>query len=177
MQGEKVWETARRAKPGYRAANLCWWYAMGASTDLTVTPRPIYHADGRKSPDCYTYPPQLHDNLTGPLGEFPLFQYWGPTASIKSTKWIADAAKIVLDNEQLDLLLVYLPHLDYDLQRFGPEGPEAVQGRAGARRGRRRPVDHARAAAATRSSCSASTASRPPSARSRSTARCAAPGC
>ena len=136
VQGEKVWETARRAKPGYRAANLCWWYAMGASTDLTVTPRPIYHADGRKSPDAYTYPPQLHDNLTGPLGEFPLFQYWGPTANIKSTKWIADAAKIVLDNEQLDLLLVYLPHLDYDHQRFGPEGPEARQGRAGARRGR-----------------------------------------
>ena len=99
---------------------------MGASTDLTVTPRPIYHADGRKSPDAYTYPPQLHDNLTGPLGDFPLFQYWGPTASIKSTKWIADAAKIVLDNEQLDLLLVYLPHLDYDHQRFGPEGPEAL---------------------------------------------------
>ena len=93
VQGEKVWETARRAKPGFRAANLCWWYAMGASTDLTVTPRPIYHADGRKSPDCYTYPPQLHDNLTGPLGEFPLFQYWGPTANIKSTKWIADAAQ------------------------------------------------------------------------------------
>ena len=93
VQGEKVWETARRAKPGFRAANLCWWYAMGATTDLTVTPRPIYHADGRKSPDCYTYPPQLHDNLTGPLGEFPLFQYWGPTANIKSTAWIADAAQ------------------------------------------------------------------------------------
>src|SRR5215203_3984515 len=127
VQGEKVWETARRAKPGFRVANLCWWYAMGASTDLTVTPRPIYHADGRKSPDAYTYPPQLHDNLTGPLGDFPLFQYWGPTASIKSTKWIADAAKIVLDNEQLDLLLVYLPHLDYDHQRFGPDAPESVE--------------------------------------------------
>ena len=127
VQGEKVWETARRAKPGFRTANLCWWYAMGASTDLTVTPRPIYHADGRKSPDCYTYPPQLHDNLTGPLGEFPLFQYWGPTANIKSTAWIANAAKIVLDKDQLDMLLVYLPHLDYDHQRFGPGAPESVK--------------------------------------------------
>jgi predicted AlkP superfamily pyrophosphatase or phosphodiesterase len=145
VQGEKIWETARRAKPGFRAANLCWWYAMGATTDLTVTPRPIYHADGRKSPDCYTFPPQLHDNLVGPLGDFPLFQYWGPTANIKSTAWIADAAKIVLDNEQLDLLLVYLPHLDYDHQRFGPAGPEALRAAreldevAGAL------VDHARA--------------------------------
>ena len=75
VQGEKVWETARRSKPGYRAANLCWWYAMGASTDLTVTPRPIYHADKRKSPDAYTYPPQLHDNLVRPLNDFPLFNY------------------------------------------------------------------------------------------------------
>ncbi len=126
VQGEKVWETARRAKPGFRAANLCWWYAMGASTDLTVTPRPIYHADGAKSPDCYTDPPELHDRLTGTLGDFPLFTYWGPTASIASSKWIADAAKLVLASEPLDLLLVYLPHLDYDLQRFGPEGPEAI---------------------------------------------------
>jgi len=121
-----VWETARRAKPDFRAANLCWWYAMGATTDLTVTPRPIYHADGAKSPDCYTDPPELHDRLTGTLGDFPLFTYWGPTASITSSKWIADAAKLVLAGEPLDLLLVYLPHLDYDLQRFGPEGPEAI---------------------------------------------------
>jgi predicted AlkP superfamily pyrophosphatase or phosphodiesterase len=126
VQGEKVWETARRAKPDFRVANLCWWYAMGASTDFTVTPRPIYHADGAKSPDCYTDPPELHDRLTGTLGDFPLFTYWGPTASIASSKWIADAAKLVLASEPLDLLLVYLPHLDYDLQRFGPEGPEAI---------------------------------------------------
>ena len=76
-----MWETARRSKPDFRVANVCWWYAMGATTDFTVTPRPIYHADGRKSPDCYTDPPSLHDRLTGPLGEFPLFTYWGPTAA------------------------------------------------------------------------------------------------
>ena len=173
-----MWETARRAKPGYRAANLCWWYAMGASTDLTVTPRPIYHADGRKSPDAYTYPPQLHDNLTGPLGDFPLFQYWGPTASIKSTKWIADAAKIVLDNEQLDLLLVYLPHLDYDHQRFGPDAP------GGASRRRRELdevagdlIDHARGRGDQVVVLSEYGITTRASARSRSTAPCAAPAC
>jgi predicted AlkP superfamily pyrophosphatase or phosphodiesterase len=126
VQAEKVWETARRSQPGFRVANMGWWYAMGSSADLTVTPRPIYHADGAKSPDCYTFPPQLHDNLTGPLGTFPMFQYWGPTANIKSTKWLADATKIVLDKDPVDMLTVYLPHLDYDHQRFGPEGPEAL---------------------------------------------------
>ena len=127
VQGEKVWETARRARPGFKVANVCWWYAMGATTDLTVTPRPIYHADGRKSPDCYTDPPELHDRLTGALGEFPLFTYWGPTASIKSSRWIAQASRKLLDEDDLDMLLVYLPHLDYDHQRFGPEGPEAAR--------------------------------------------------
>ncbi|WP_158888427.1 alkaline phosphatase family protein [Amycolatopsis anabasis] len=124
--GEKLWEAARARHPGYTAANLCWWYAMGASTDLTVTPRPIYHADGRKSPDCYTRPPELHDRLTEELGAFPLFQYWGPTASIASSRWIAGAARKVFAEQRPDLLLVYLPHLDYDLQRFGPDAERAV---------------------------------------------------
>lgn len=123
--GEKVWETARRAEPGFTAANIGWWYAMGASTDVTVTPRPIYHADGRKSPDCYTRPPALHDRLTEELGAFPLFQYWGPTATIASSRWIVEATRIVLREQANDLVMAYLPHLDYDLQRFGPDSPQA----------------------------------------------------
>jgi predicted AlkP superfamily pyrophosphatase or phosphodiesterase len=126
VHGEKVWDAAHRAEPGFTAANVCWWYAMGASTDLTVTPRPIYHADGRKSPDCYTRPPGLHDELTAALGDFPLFQYWGPTASIASSRWIVEASRRILARHRPDLLLVYVPHLDYDLQRFGPDSPQAV---------------------------------------------------
>ncbi len=124
--GEKLWETARAAHPGYTSANVCWWYAMGMSTDVTVTPRPIYHADGRKSPDAYVRPPELHDQLTGALGEFPLFQYWGPTASIKSSKWVIGASRQILREKRPDLLLTYVPHLDYDLQRFGPDAPQAA---------------------------------------------------
>lgn len=123
VQGEKVWETIRRQVPGYTVANVCWWYAMGASTDWTVTPRPIYYADGKKAPDCYTRPPELHDELVGELGAFPLFQYWGPTASIRSSEWIVGATRRLLP--RADLTLAYLPHLDYDLQRFGPDAPEA----------------------------------------------------
>ncbi|MGH3875617.1 MAG: nucleotide pyrophosphatase/phosphodiesterase family protein [Actinophytocola sp.] len=127
VSGEKVWETARAANPGYTAANICWWYAMGATTDITVTPRPIYHADGRKSPDAYVRPPALHDELTGALGEFPLFQYWGPTASLRSSEWIVGASRKVFTERHPDLLLAYVPHLDYDLQRFGPDTPEAAR--------------------------------------------------
>ena len=127
VSGEKLWETARSQHPDYQAANICWWYAMGATTDITVTPRPIYHADGRKSPDAYVRPPALHDKLTGALGEFPLFQYWGPTATLKSSEWIIGASRQVLANNGPDLLLAYVPHLDYDLQRFGPDSPQAIQ--------------------------------------------------
>jgi predicted AlkP superfamily pyrophosphatase or phosphodiesterase len=129
VEGEKVWETARRSAPGFRAANLGWWYAMGASTDITVTPRPIYHADGRKSPDAYVRPAELHDPLVDAQGDFPLFQYWGPTASIASSQWLIDATRGLLGGRfgmpSSDLVMTYLPHLDYDLQRFGPTAPEA----------------------------------------------------
>ena len=124
--GDKIWEAARRAAPDFTVANLCWWYAMGATTDITLTPRPVYHADGRKSPDCYTVPASLHDDLTSRLGPFPLFYYWGPTAQIASSEWIGSAASQIITNVGPDLTLVYLPHLDYDLQRHGPDGPEAV---------------------------------------------------
>ncbi|GII34843.1 alkaline phosphatase family protein [Planotetraspora mira] len=126
VEGPKIWDDARKVHPGYRVANICWWYAMGAATDFTVTPRPIYHADGRKSPDCYTTPPSLRNDLTRELGRFPLFSYWGPKAGIASSQWIVDAARLTLARERPDLTLVYVPHLDYDLQRYGSSGPEAI---------------------------------------------------
>jgi predicted AlkP superfamily pyrophosphatase or phosphodiesterase len=127
VDAEKVWEVARREDPGFTVANVCWWYAMGATTDWTVTPRPIYYADGKKAPDCYTRPAGLHDELTDALGTFPLFQYWGPTASIVSSAWIADATRLIMERKDPTLTLCYLPHLDYDLQRFGPDSKEAVE--------------------------------------------------
>ncbi|HEY6693088.1 MAG TPA: alkaline phosphatase family protein [Solirubrobacteraceae bacterium] len=120
VQAPKVWEAA----PGVTCANLCWWFAMYSSADVTVTPRPMYPADGRKIPDCYTKPGDLRDRLQAELGQFPLFKFWGPAASIDSTKWIAAAAKLVDAQFNPTLSLVYLPHLDYDLQKKGPALPE-----------------------------------------------------
>ena len=117
VQAPKVWEAA----PGVTCANLCWWFAMYSSADVTVTPRPMYPADGRKIPDCYTKPGDLRDRLQAELGQFPLFKFWGPAASIDSTKWIAAAAKLVDAQFNPTLSLVYLPHLDYDLQKKGPD--------------------------------------------------------
>lgn len=120
VQGEKVWEAAKRRDPAFTCAKLFWWYNMYASVDFAVTPRPQYLADGRKLPDIHTHPADLRDELQGRLGTFPLFQFWGPGAGIASTQWIADSTLQVMREKQPTLTLVYLPHLDYDLQRFGP---------------------------------------------------------
>ena len=120
VSGEKVWETARRLDAGFTCANICWWYAMNATTDCMVTPRPAYKADGRKIPDCLTRPAELRDRLQQTLGQFPLFKFWGPNAAIESTDWIAAATAAVLEQTRPTLTLAYLPHLDYALQKSGP---------------------------------------------------------
>jgi predicted AlkP superfamily pyrophosphatase or phosphodiesterase len=121
VEGEKVWDAGKRRDPAFTCANMFWWYNMASSHDFGATPRPIYKADGRKLPDCYTVPDSLRDRLTERLGSFPLFQFWGPATTIASTRWIADATKMVMAENNPTLTLAYLPHLDYDLQRYGPD--------------------------------------------------------
>jgi predicted AlkP superfamily pyrophosphatase or phosphodiesterase len=123
VEGEKIWEAGKRRDSAFTTANMFWWYNMGATHDIGATPRPIYKSDGRKLPDCYTQPAGLRDELTSALGPFPLFSFWGPATSIVASRWIADAALHVRRTRSPTLTLVYLPHLDYDLQRFGPDDP------------------------------------------------------
>ena len=118
--GEKVWETARKRDPEFTCLNMFWWYNMYSSADYSATPRPIYKADGRKIPDCYSHPAELRDELQSELGQFPLFRFWGPASSIESSRWIADATMIAHRKLDPTLTLVYLPHLDYALQKLGP---------------------------------------------------------
>lgn len=125
---EKLWHVGRRRfGSGFTVAKMFWWYNMHAAVDQAVTPRPIYPADGRKIPSLYTDPPALKGELQGPLGRFPLFNFWGPTADIRSSHWIAAATRRVMESHRPTVTLCYLPHLDYDLQRFGPDSPEAVR--------------------------------------------------
>jgi predicted AlkP superfamily pyrophosphatase or phosphodiesterase len=123
VSGDKLWDVAKQRDPGFTSANLFWWYNMGAGNEIGVTPRPIYKSDGRKLPDCYTRPSELREELTQELGAFPLFQFWGPATSITASQWIADATLHVRRTRSPTLTLVYVPHLDYDLQRLGPDHP------------------------------------------------------
>lgn len=126
VQGAKLWDVAReRFGSAFSVAKMFWWYNMYADVDWSVTPRPIYPADGRKMPSIYADPPELKTTLEQKLGRFPLFNFWGPTADLRSSAWIAKSTQAVIDQHSPSLALCYLPHLDYDLQRFGPNGPEA----------------------------------------------------
>jgi predicted AlkP superfamily pyrophosphatase or phosphodiesterase len=123
VQGEKVWDEGVRRDPSFTCARMFWWYNMYSSAQFSATPRPMYPADGRKLPDVYTEPPELRDELTQRFGTFPLFFFWGPNADIRSTSWIGNASRHVYDTRRPTLTLVYLPHLDYGLQRLGPGNP------------------------------------------------------
>ncbi|TGM59675.1 alkaline phosphatase family protein [Leptospira meyeri] len=121
VSAEKIWERAKKIDPSFTCSKMFWWYNMYSSADYSVTPRPQYHADGVKAPDCYSQPPELREELQSTLGQFPLFNFWGPNANIKSTQWIADATIYVDKKYNPHLTLVYLPHLDYCLQKFGSD--------------------------------------------------------
>jgi predicted AlkP superfamily pyrophosphatase or phosphodiesterase len=127
VHGEKLWDEAKRRDASFSVAKLFWWYNMYSSADISVTPRPMYTADGRKLPDVYTDPPELRAELSQQLGMFPLFNFWGPRADISSTSWIAKSAERIIEKSAPTLTLVYLPHLDYDLQRFGPNDPRIAK--------------------------------------------------
>ncbi|MFQ6018070.1 MAG: alkaline phosphatase family protein [Kiloniellaceae bacterium] len=127
VAGERLWDAAKKRDPAFTCANLFWWYNMYASADIGVTPRPMYPADGRKIPDCYAYPSGLREELTARLGRFPLFRFWGPAADITSSDWIGKCARHVRATRKPTLTLVYLPHLDYNLQRLGPGHPDIAK--------------------------------------------------
>jgi len=122
--GERIWEAARKRDASFTCAKLFWWYNMYDTATWAVTPRPMYPADGRKLPDIWTDPLELRDELNGRLGTFPLFNFWGPRASIVASQWIARSALHVDATRKPTLSLVYLPHLDYCLQQYGPSSPE-----------------------------------------------------
>ncbi len=124
VHGEKIWDTLRRdlkaTHPNFTCAKLFWWYNMYSSADFTITPRPLYPADGSKHFDVHTQPMGMRDEIKADLGPFPFPAFWGPAAGIASSEWIAASAKWVEEKHQPTLSLVYLPHLDYCLQKDGP---------------------------------------------------------
>ena len=125
--GEKLYETGRARDASFTCAKLFWWWNMGARVDRSITPRPHYPADGRKLLDVYGWPGDFRDELVDELGPFPFFDFWGPRSGLPSSRWIADATISTLRRHRPTLTLCYLPHLDYDHQRYGPDDPRSLR--------------------------------------------------
>ena len=119
VQAPKIWEELKKQNPKFTCANMFWWFNMNSTVDYAVTPRPLYPANGLKLPDVHSQPMELRQKLQQELGQFPLFSFWGPNANIESTRWIAEASMLVDKWHDPTLTLIYLPHLDYNLQRRG----------------------------------------------------------
>ena len=131
VHGQKIWDALREQSAiGNRQspiANCFWWFNMYSSVDYAITPRPMYPADGRKFFDIYSWPYSIREEIKKNLGEFPFFSFWGPAAGVDSpqgkadaaSRWIAESAKWIENRYSPTLNLIYLPHLDYNLQRHG----------------------------------------------------------
>ncbi len=132
VRGRKLWEELRELEPGFTCAKLFWWYNMYSSADWSITPRPMYPADGRKCFDIYSWPYSIRTDIKKDLGEFPFPTFWGPAAGRQTpqgapdaaSRWIAESAKWIEEKYSPSLNLIYLPHLDYNLQRLGPKHPD-----------------------------------------------------
>lgn len=123
----KIWDALKAQDPSFTCAKLFWWYNMYASVDYSITPRPMYPADGKKVFDVYTQPMNLRETIKKDLGDFPFPFFWGPMAGIKSSEWIAKSAEWIEEKVEPTLNLIYLPHLDYNLQRLGPKDPAIAE--------------------------------------------------
>jgi predicted AlkP superfamily pyrophosphatase or phosphodiesterase len=120
----KIWDELKGLDPSFTCAKLFWWYNMYSSVDYSITPRPMYPADGRKFFDVYTHPMEMGSEMKKDIGNFPFHTFWGPKAGIGSSQWIAESTKWVEEKHEPTLNLIYLPHLDYNLQRLGPSHPD-----------------------------------------------------
>ena len=126
VQGPRIWDGFRAR--GGTVGMMFWQQSMGEDVDLITTPAPIHKHSGGMIQSCYTKPARLEAHLTEKTGRrFNLMNYWGPLASHKSSDWIVDATIATMASAEFapDLLLSYIPHLDYDLQRYGPDSPQA----------------------------------------------------
>jgi predicted AlkP superfamily pyrophosphatase or phosphodiesterase len=117
IQGKKFYDNVETAK-------MFWWFNQGSGVRYSCTPKPHYGCDGSKVFDVLDF---TECDLTTSIGPFPFFSFWGPHAGLPSTQWIAEATALVMRRKKPQLTLAYLPHLDYDFQRFTSHDPERVK--------------------------------------------------
>jgi predicted AlkP superfamily pyrophosphatase or phosphodiesterase len=134
VAGPRVWD-AFQARGG-TVGLMFLQQSLGENVDQWLSPAPIHTHGGGLIMGCHARPADLYARLSKRAGgPFSLHRYWGPLASVKSSDWIARAvAGLLSEPDAPDLCFAYLPGLDYDLQRVGPDHPKAAQALAAVRR-------------------------------------------
>jgi predicted AlkP superfamily pyrophosphatase or phosphodiesterase len=123
VQADPIWETLKHENPDLKTAVLFFQNTLYCDADFIITPKPM-HTDEGLVQWCYSKPAGLYEAVCDNIGRpFNLMDYWGPFASPKASEWIMEAAIDLVTHHAPDFMSVYLPHLDYSCQKFGPDDP------------------------------------------------------
>lgn len=125
IQQPQIWDLLHKHDPQLTSAVWFPMLSKGCGADYVCMPAPIHNPDGSESLWCYTKPTELYGTLRDTFGHFPLMNFWGPMAGIKSTAWIADSAAWAMQQYRPNFFYIYLPQLDYAAQKTGPDSPAA----------------------------------------------------
>ena len=126
LLAEPFWEKMKAARPEFKTAVLFWQNTLYGKADIIITPRPMHTEQGLIQ-WCYSRPVGLYEELSKEIGPFDLMDYWGPMASGKASIWINKAAMEVLKKHKPNLMMIYLPHLDYSCQKYGPKDSKVME--------------------------------------------------
>jgi predicted AlkP superfamily pyrophosphatase or phosphodiesterase len=126
VQAPQIWQRLKEHDPSLTSAVWFPMLAKGCGADYVCIPAPRHNPDGTETMWCHTSPEDLYEKLLESLGHFPLIHFWGPLASIKSTNWIVDSAVQMAGRFQPRFSFIYLQHLDYAAQKFGPDSEQAI---------------------------------------------------
>ncbi len=114
VKGARIWEKTRTSD--HRIGMYFFQQSLGEAVDELLSPAPIHTHGGGLIMATYQKPPSLLKKQN----PVPLWRYWGPLASPQVGNTIASAlAERIRRGDAPETMLVYLPTLDYDLQRYG----------------------------------------------------------
>ena len=128
VSGPRVWDAAREA--GSTVGVFFFQQSLGEGADFVLSPAHVHRHGGGSILYRYAVPAGSGEFLEKRNGRFPLWRYWGPLASPKAGEAVLRDFLAVAERYDPDIAFLYLPTLDYDAQRFGPDDPRC--GRAAA---------------------------------------------
>ena len=123
VEGARIWDEARRN--GATVGLYFWQQSLGEKVDSIISPAPIHKHGGGMIMRNYTQPAEMGERLAKKCGTFPLHRYWGPFASPKVGGAVIENFLAMMVVREPDYAFLYLPTLDYEAQRTGPDGRAA----------------------------------------------------